>query len=181
MKIINNLIYNVLCATRNKKTLDFINQISNTDDSNLIIKNLYLGNINCANDVEFLEKNNIGAILNCTEDEPYNDYFDNKYKLRLSINDSKNSDNIDKFKYDIIECIEFIESCIDKNIAVYVHCYWGLMRSATVVCGYLIKKYNMPYRDAINMVKEQRPRALSSLYNFNEVLEYVEEKYYNKL
>jgi protein-tyrosine phosphatase len=55
------------------------------------------------------------------------------------------------------------------------------MRSATVVCGYLIKKYNMPYRDAINMVKEQRPRALSSLYNFNEILEYVEEKYYNKL
>jgi hypothetical protein len=31
--------------------------------------------------------------------------------------------------------------------------------------------------DAINIVKEQRPRALSSLYNFNEVIEFVENKY----
>ena len=54
------------------------------------------------------------------------------------------------------------------------------MRSSTLVCGYLIKKYNINYKDAIIIVKEKRPKALSSLYNFNEVLEYVEDYYKNK-
>ena len=174
MSLFNNAIYNVLCMSRNEIFLNFVNTIANIDDCNLIIKNLYLGNINYANNLEFLHSNNIGAIINCTENEPFNDYFNDKYKFRLSINDSKNEENINKFKLEIINCINFIEKCLDKNIQVYVHCYWGLMRSATVVTGYLIKKYKIPYKDAINIIKEKRPYSLSSLYNFNEVLEYVE-------
>jgi protein-tyrosine phosphatase len=49
------------------------------------------------------------------------------------------------------------------------------MRSATVIAAYLIKRYKLSSKDAINIVKEKRPSALSSLYNFNEVLEYVEK------
>jgi hypothetical protein len=51
------------------------------------------------------------------------------------------------------------------------------MRSATVTAGYLIMKYKLDYISAINLIKEQRPRALSSIYNFNEVLKSVDEKY----
>ena len=180
MRFINKAIYNVICASRNKNILKFVNIMGNIDDYNLIIPNLYLGNINYANDIEFLSKNNIGAILNCTENEPFHEYFDDKYKFRLHVNDSKNDENITKFKSEIIKSINFIEQCLDNNIPVYVHCYWGLMRSATVVTSYLIKKYNIPYKDAINIVKDQRPCALSSLYNFNEVLEYVETVYIDK-
>jgi protein-tyrosine phosphatase len=49
------------------------------------------------------------------------------------------------------------------------------MRSATVVAGYIMMKYNMSAENAINLVREKRPMALSSLYNFNEVLDYVEK------
>jgi protein-tyrosine phosphatase len=69
-----------------------------------------------------------------------------------------------------------IDNSIEENKPVYVHCYWGLMRSATVVAGYLMLKYNLPMDDAINIVKEQRPKALSSFYNFNDVLQYVEDQ-----
>ena len=179
MSFVNKAIYKVLCIARNKNFLKVVNTIGNIDDYNIIIPNLYLGNINYANNLEFLNQHNIGAIINCTENEPFNDYFEDKYKYRLSINDSKNDENISKFKSEIANCINFIEHCIDNNIPVYVHCYWGLMRSATVVTSYLIKKYNIPYKDAINIVKEQRPSALSSLYNFNEVLQYVEGLYNN--
>ena len=177
MSFVNNAIYNVLCMSRNKNFLNFINTIGNIDDYNLIIPNLYLGNINYANNLEFLHSNNISAIINCTENEPFNDYFKYKYKYRLSINDSKNEENINKFKSEIINCINFIDECLQNNIPLYVHCYWGLMRSATVVTSYLIKKYKIPYKDAINIIKEKRPYSLSSLYNFNEVLKYVEDKY----
>jgi hypothetical protein len=40
-----------------------------------------------------------------------------------------------------------------------------------------MKKYKIPKDLAIILVKEQRPRALSSFYNFNEILDYVENKY----
>jgi hypothetical protein len=175
MNLLDKTIYNILYLARNKNILKIVNKIGNIDDYNLIIPNLYLGNINYANNLNFLKEKNIGAILNCTENEPFNEYFEDKYKHRLSINDSRSFDNINKFKNEIVECINFIEECLDKNIPVYVHCYWGLMRSSTVVTAYLIKKYRIPYRDAINIIKEQRPLAISSLYNFNEILEYVQE------
>ena len=103
--------------------------------------------------------------------------FEDKNTFRLAINDSRDTDNISTFKSEIISCIEFIESNLDDNKAVYVHCYWGLMRSATVIAGYLIKKYNITHEDAIQIIKEQRPMAILPVYNFNEVLKYVELTY----
>ena len=179
MSFINKAIYNVLCLARNKKSLNIINRIASIDDYNQIIPKIYLGNINCSTDIDFLKKHNIGGIINCTENEPFHEYFDNKPKLRLLINDSKEQDNINNFKTQIINSINFIDDCIKNDKTVYVHCYWGLMRSATVVACYIIKQYKIPSSDAINIVREQRPFALSSVYNFNEILNYVESKYAN--
>jgi atypical dual specificity phosphatase len=180
MSFFDKLMYSAINLSRNKNTIKIFNSITKNDNYNMIIPNLYLGNINCSNDILFLIENNIQGIVNCTIDEPFSNYFYDKNKIRLSINDSKELENIEKFKIDIINGINFIDNCINENKNVYVHCYFGLMRSATVVTGYLIKKYNIPYKDAINIVKEKRPMALSSLYNFNEVLEFVENKYLDK-
>jgi protein-tyrosine phosphatase len=174
MNIYNRAIYNILCVTKNDTFLKVVNNIACIDDYNMIIPNLYLGNISYSNNIDFLKKYNIQSIVNCTEKEHFNEYFDNKNKFRLSINDSRNEENINKFKDEIINAIQFINNSIEENKPVYVHCYWGLMRSATVVVGYLMLKYNLPMNDAINIVKEQRPKALSSFYNFNDVLQYIE-------
>jgi protein-tyrosine phosphatase len=179
MNFFDKTIYSLLNISRNKNTLYYISKVGNIDGQNMIIPNLYLGNINEASNLDFLLNKNIKGIVNCTEQEPYHQYFSNKKKYRLSVNDSREKDNIDIFKKEIINSIDFIDNCIEQNEPVYVHCYWGLMRSATVVTGYLVKKYKIPYKDAISIVQEKRPMALSSLYNFNEVLEYVEEKYLN--
>jgi protein-tyrosine phosphatase len=210
MNLYNKAVYGLLCLTRNKPSLSIINKIANIDDYNMIIPNLYLGNIKAAHDIDFLKTHEIKAIVNCTDKEPFNDEFQesdnnidslksnvnsidnddfenhnkNKTKIskfRLSIKDNKNSENIEDFKKSVIDAIVFIEQNLDKNNPVFVHCYWGLMRSATVVAAYLIKKYNISVVDAINIVKEKRPQALSSLYNFNEILYYVENKFVNKV
>ena len=176
MRLFNKIIYSTLNATRNNTSLNIINKIANIDDYNLIIPNLYLGNIKNANNIDFLKENDIHAIVNCTENEEFNEYFIDKPKYRLSINDSKDENNINKFKNDIFNVIYFIEENLNNNKKVYVHCYWGLMRSATVVSGYLIYKYKLSIKDSINIIQEQRPKALVSFYNFNEVLEYVQNK-----
>lgn len=176
MKLFDKAVYNILCLARSKNSLNIFNKIVDIDDYNLILPNLYLGNINYSNNEEFLKKKKIGAIVNCTKDEMFHPYFNEKPKLRLTINDSKDPENIEEFKKEIIKSIDFINDCIKKNIPVYVHCYWGLMRSATVVAAYLIKIRGFSRKDAINFVREQRPYSLSSLYNFNEILLFVEEK-----
>ena len=179
MNFINKNVYNLLCKFRNTETLTVVNNIAKIDDYNLIIPNLYLGNIKCANNLNFLLEHNIEAIVNCTEDAPFHEYFNdyNKKTLRLNINDSKSHENIAKFKYEIIDSINFIDNCLNDNKPVLVHCYWGLMRSATVVSCYLIKKYKISAGEAICIVKTNRPFSLLSFYNFNEILHFVEETY----
>jgi len=179
MKFFNKIIYNTISFARNKGSLNIVNRLGNIPNYSMIVPNLYLGNINTANDENFLIDNNIQAIINCTQNEPFHKYFENKETLRISINDSREEDNIEQFKSEIINAINFIDDNINKNKPVFIHCYWGLMRSATVVAAYLIKRFNLTHIEAIHMVQEQRPFALSSFYNFNEVLIFVEKTYHS--
>ena len=177
MKFFDKSVYSILNLARNKNTIKFVNKLGNIDNSNLILPRLYLGNIEDSKNLTFFKDKDINAIVNCTENEPFHEYFNDKPKLLISINDSRNPEYISKFKSEIIDAIDFIDGCIEENKNVYVHCHWGLMRSATVVAAYIIKKYKISKNDAINVIKECRPYSLSSYYNFNEVLEFVENKY----
>ena len=172
---LNKIVYNVISVFRNKYSLNTINTIANIDDYNIIINNLYLGNINKSMDIDFLKNNNIQAIVNCTENEPFSPYFNDKLKLRLPINDSKDIGNIDNFKSLLFDSITFINYCLNNDKRIYIHCYWGLMRSATLVACYLIKKFNLTPNEAILLIKEHRPCALPSFYTFNEILTFVYE------
>ena len=61
-------------------------------------------------------------------------------------------------------------------MTVFVHCYWGLMRSATVIAGYLIKYENYSVDNAIELIKNKRSYTFSNLYNFKDILESYQEK-----
>ena len=79
------------------------------------------------------------------------------------------------FRSKIFDAIRFIDYHIKNNNSVFVHCYWGLMRSATIVTAYIMIKYNLSKEEAIQLVKDQRPLSINSFYNFNEILEFVDE------
>jgi protein-tyrosine phosphatase len=192
----NKAIYNTIGFFRHKKSVQIFNTIMNVENSNIIVEKLYLGNIIDAHNLSFLVNNNICAIINCTEDEPFHQYFsmnnsinndDNelntnntqneKYILRLDIKDSKDEENVEKFMNIIDNGVEFINT--HKNINkqnVFVHCYWGLMRSATVIAGYLIKYENYSVDYAIELIKNKRSYTFSNLYNFKDILESYQEK-----
>ena len=182
----NKAIYNTIGFFRHKKSVKIFNAIMNTENSNIIIEKLYLGNIIDAHNLSFLIDNNIGAIINCTEDEPFHQYFimnddDNiqneKYILRLDIKDSKDEENVEKFMDIIDDGVEFINTHKNlNNKTVFVHCYWGLMRSATVIAGYLIKYENYSVDNAIELIKNKRSYTFSNLYNFKDILESYQEK-----
>ncbi len=180
-QIYNKSVYGLINILKNKKTFNIINKITNTKDYDLITKNLYLGNINSANNLDFLQKENIYSIVNCTENEPFHNYFSNKPRIRINIKDNKDNDNIIKFTQDIHLAVLFIDEQIDLNHPTLVHCHWGLMRSATVVCGYLMYKYGLSVDESINYIKELRPMAMNRLYSFSNVLNTYEQNTLKKI
>ena len=56
------------------------------------------------------------------------------------------------------ECFEFIENNI-KNGNVYVHCYMGISRSATIVIAYLMKTKKWDLKKALEYVKSKRSKV----------------------
>lgn len=171
--------YKLISFSRSKISLNIFNFITNNDNSIFIMPNLYLGNINAANDINFLQKNQISSIVNCSNEIEFHEYFKDKNTFRLSINDNKEQENIKKIQENIFDAIKFIDNEINKKHTVLVHCYFGLMRSATVIAAYLIIKYKMSVNDAVEFLKKKNKMIFNRNYNFINILEYVHKKYNN--
>ncbi len=164
----NHLVYKTINVFKSPNTLKLANQLSIIPNHNRILDNLYLGNLVSAHNEQFFKDHQIRAILNCTVKEEFHPYFLNKPKFRLDVEDSRTPENIAKFRAKLYDCVSFIEDEIKRGNVVYVHCYWGLMRCTTVLESYLTN---------IHHLKQKRPQALSSLYNYNDLLEDFYQKY----
>ncbi len=169
-----NLLYKGLQKLKTPAIFKTFNNITLVNNYDQILPNLFLGNIEASQDLYFLKSNNIKAIINCTENEPFHEYFDddeNKFKLRIDVKDSREDENIYDFYTKIHDAVLFIEDQIyNKNNKVLVHCYWGFMRSATIIACFLIKRYSFLPNEAIEYIKDRRPMALNKFYNFNDII-----------
>ncbi|CAG9854746.1 unnamed protein product [Phyllotreta striolata] len=124
------------------------------DNLDMIEPNLYLSGEAEARNVETLKKFKITHILTIN-DYPLTStvkealpYLQMKY-IRLS--DITTSDLMAYFD----ETYEFIREGVTRG-AVLVHCQMGVSRSATIVIAYLMKKYNISFREALDRVKMKR-------------------------
>ena len=178
MNNIEKSIYKIISKSRNKTTLSVFNFFTHSKDYTCIMPNLYLGNVNSSSNINFLQNNNIEAIINCTNDIEFNDYFKDKGKFRISIEDNKEVQNMKKFENDIYDAIKFIDLYINSGKAVLVHCYYGLMRSATVIACYLVLKYKMSFEDAIIILQKKNSFTFNSQYNFEEIVKHVYDRFH---
>lgn len=168
-------MYKTINILKNQKSIKMANRVLKTTNSNIVINGLYIGNIIDAHNLSFIVDKNINSVLNCTEDEPFHQFFlissnvDNL--MRIPIKDSRDEENMNKFLELLDEGVEFINRNLKTHKRnVYVHCYWGLMRSATVIAAYLIKYEGYSVDKAIQYVKDCRPYSFSSIYNFSDIL-----------
>ncbi len=127
-----------------------------TSDPSKICDHLFVGSAKNAADLESLERNNIGLIVNATEE------IDNFYEgtssfeyIRVPLKDDKNTVIADHLE-DFEASVDKIHEAIQKGTDVLVHCFMGASRSVAITCRYLIKYKNMSSEDAYNFVKERR-------------------------
>ena len=131
-----------ICSLKNKTPHD-ISQITN---------NIFIGNFTSSRCKTNLTDKNISAILNISgiEVNPYTSNY-----LFFDINDNP-SENI---KAIFNQCFEFIDKNVENNKNVLVHCQMGISRSTTIVIYYLMKKNNIKFQDAYDIVKNKRSVA----------------------
>lgn len=173
-----SFLYKGLQKLKHPIIFKVFNKIAFVDHYDIILPNLFLGNIESSTNVDFLQDNYINSVVNCTENEPFHSYFNNESRstLRIDVNDSRDPENIQRFYEQIYMAVDFIDVNIKNGNNVLVHCYWGFMRSATIVAAYLIKRHGLTVKEAVDFIKERRPMSLNSMYNFNDLL----ERYYNE-
>jgi len=147
-----------------------------------IIPNLWLGNLRCCLDEQFLKDKNIKAVVSLYIPFINKDYFLSKniaiYQIKISDNISLKSNIILYHEFNNIH--KFIKSYLNRNYGVLVHCHYGWQRSATTCTAYLMKEYGLSYNKAVDHIKSKRKLALFPNSSFELALKLYNKKLYNK-
>tara|TARA_B100001123_G_C15057869_1_gene926312 strand:+ start:73 stop:582 length:510 start_codon:yes stop_codon:yes gene_type:complete len=137
--------------------------------ANLIIPNLWLGSRVSSLDKEFIQRNNIQLIINCTKNLPFIDLlYLNKY--RLEVHDNFSKETHDRILEKISEINELIDYYLKNNKGVLIHCHAGMQRAATVTACYLMYKYLYNVDNVIKFIKKKRKIAFRPRVNYYNVL-----------
>jgi len=87
--------------------------------------------------------------------------------------------NVEDYKAPTLEeldsIIEYIHYQLKNNKPTVVHCLAGLGRTGTILAGFIMKKNNKSYKDAIQTIRSKRPGSVQS--EIQEMLLFKYEKY----
>ena len=115
-----------------------------------ITDKVYVGGYEGAENEELQKQNNIKRVLSCMG------YLSPKYKDKtikqkiIELDDTPTTNIIQYF----MESLRFIDETDEK---VFVHCFAGVSRSATLVIAYLMWKMRKGYREIFDFVNNNRP------------------------
>lgn len=114
-----------------------------------VVPGLYISSISCMDD-NILKDQGINNTISVTKNPPK--VNNNINRMYILINDTHDEDIDDYFN----QSYDFIESCLNKNEKVLVHCKIGMSRSATIIISYLMRKYNLSLDESLKFLKEKR-------------------------
>ena len=130
-----------------------------------ILSYLYIGNKNHAKSLKILAQYEIKYIINCTpkrSDDRENgcsNYFEKQKEIGLTYQRIPILDNRGE---NIIPYIEIVYRFIEESRHygnILVHCHKGISRSVSMVIGYLMKKNELTYDEALTHIQMFRPIA----------------------
>jgi len=150
-----------------------MNLINLIDKHNKVLDNLYIGNYQSPTNIEFLKKQNIKLIINCTKTYNYPVTSDINL-LRLNITDFNSPENNIIIASNIDKILEIISIYLESNEGVLVHCHMGQQRSAMLVACYLMKYKKMTLNKSIELIKSNRKLAFLPDATFIDFLKYYE-------
>ena len=143
----------------------------------LIVKNLFVGNLQDAYNKDFLIRNNINLVINCCQECADVNYASlglggmTVYHLHLRDDITQ---SLQSYNY-LTNMVWVINDHLSNNKGgVLVHCFAGVSRSVSIVIAYLMCKYKLSFEQALAFVRKMRPIAnpnpffQQQLRNFNQ-------------
>ena len=140
--------------------------MSITHDYNQIINNLYVGNIN-----SIKYGNSFSLIVNCTNDIPFPENYNNE-KIRISVKDDPSESENMLRQIQQTRVLDKIHSVLQQGKNVLIHCYAGIQRSCAVLACYLMKYYVISPDSVISFIQERRAVAFFGNCNFKNTIQW---------
>jgi protein-tyrosine phosphatase len=136
-------------------------------DADQIIPQLWLGNFNSSQNIDFIRRNQISVIVNCTKDLPFL-YIDGIYKYRIPVHDNLQSDEIISMTKWIRKILPIIKEHYQNGRSILIHCAAGMQRSAIVVLSFLYTYFSVDPKTALIKIRVKRPIAFMPYMNFGQ-------------
>ena len=150
-----------------------------SEDANLIIPRLWLGNARASMDEDFIKRNNINVVFNCTKNLPFSPIIPIKY--RIPVDDNLEEDEIRNMELWSAEIAYKIMTEYSYGKTILVHCAAGMQRSAASVAFMLIAYLKIRALDVMKMIKEKRPIAFYPRANFGRSIDYFDRRFHGEI
>jgi len=144
-----------------------------------IIPRVWLGNRYAAVDDDWLSKNGIDTVFNCTKDLPFHESIENRY--RVPVDDDLTSEEINNMSRWSPEIAYKILREYKKGKNILVHCAAGMQRSAAAVTFFLITLTGERAPKLMSAIRKIRPIAFVPSANFNKSISYYDNLYHNDI
>jgi len=149
------------------------------DNANLIIPRLWLGNKGASMDPEFLKKNNITVVFNCTKDLPFHSSIIKRY--RVPVDDNLEPVEINNMRVWAPEIVYKVLREYRAGHTILVHCFAGMQRSAAVVAMTLIVLTKKSPDEIMAKIREIRPIAFFPAANFEKSIRNFDQDFKKEL
>ena len=117
-----------------------------------IVDNIYLSDLKSAENLQYIEDNNIKTVIRLSEDRDNKSiYNDSIFFINIELED--NIFAADAME-DVANNIFYALPKLQSNILI--HCNMGQSRSVSVIIYYLIKKYKCTYKNAFEIIKAKK-------------------------
>jgi protein-tyrosine phosphatase len=153
--------------------------MNEANDADEIIPRLWLGNAKASMNEEFITRNNIQVVFNCTKNLPFSLHIPIKYRIPLDDNlQEEEIRNMELWSGEI--AYKILQEYISGR-TILVHCMAGMQRSAASVAMMLIAYYKYHALDAMKMIKEKRGIAFYPRANFGRSIDYFDRKFHSEI
>jgi rhodanese-related sulfurtransferase len=153
--------------------------MTSTSYAHEILPRLWLGNMIASMDEDFIERNHIQVVFNCTKNLPFSPRIPIQY--RVPVDDNLEEEEIRNMELWSTEIAYKIIAEYMKGHVILVHCAAGKQRSAASVAFMLIAYLKMRGREAMEHIKQRRSVAFFPRANFERSIDYFDRKFHGDI
>lgn len=132
-----------------------------------LMPNLWIGDYYDAHNKDFIKRNQINVIVNCTRDLKF-PQISGIHKYRVAVHDNLTDSEIARMGRLIPNVVPIIHEHIQAGDRVLVHCAAGMQRSAVVVLSYLYQHQIKDPLVAYEYLVKKRPIVFMPAMNFKK-------------